>query len=170
MAVETLSVIDVSGAQGQQFMAGDLKDGKTVDADDFVPVAEVQGDKSNAYGGGAGPQDERTNLDGWSDFDLQLLDGSGANVAAAGKFRFEIYGDPQQEDFIAKSRTFPATHLRAAVSNGLRDKVLIAAMLEHMAGDDGYLVLAYKATSSETGYDVDAAASATETGIAYSEL
>lgn len=174
--VSTLSRVDHPAAQGKQFVADDLVDGKTVDADRFVTVAEVQGSKSNAYGAGAGPQDERSNTDGWSDLDLQLVDGGGANHPAQGRFRYEVYRDENKEDLIAKSRTFPAAAVRAAVTSDLRQKILIAAMLEEMAGDDAYLTLAYRATTSgdgqsdETGWDIDASASASELGMAYSEL
>ena len=158
---------DLRGAGNrEQFTAGDLEDGKAVDSDRYVTVAQVQGNSSTAYGAGIGPKN-RNSGEGWSDLDLQLLDDSGAAAAAEGKLRWEVYSDPEKEDLVAYSRTFSAGDLRSAVAADRTDKVLTPAQ-QPIAGQDSYLVLAFKANDSQDGYTVSAGDSDHDVGMAYS--
>lgn len=146
----------------QRFRVGDLKE-KTLDSDRYVPVFEAQGDTSTAYGPGYGPKN-RDYAEGWSDLDLQNSSGS----AISGKFRWEIYGDSAQEDLIATSSTFSAGGLRSAVSADRTNKRNMPAE-QPIAGNDSYVVLAFKADSSSDGDTVSASNSNHDLGIAYSE-
>lgn len=156
----------ISAANREQVAASDLEDGKTVDSDRFVTVFAEQGNKKTAYGAGIGPNN-RDAGEGWSDLDLKLLDDSSAVVDATGTLRWEVYDDPERENLIAYSRTFRAANLRSAVQDSRTDKVNVAAQ-QPLAGEDSFLVLAYRATDAETGYTVSAGDSAVDVGMAYS--
>lgn len=136
---------------------------KTLDSDRYVPLFERQGDTTTAFGPGYG--DTRVNGDsGWSDYDLQ---DSNAN-AVEGKFRWEIYRDSSKEDLIATSSTFPANDLRSAVSADRTEKRNIPAE-KPAAGNDSYLVFAFKAKQAHDGATVSQSNSNSDLGIAYSE-
>ncbi len=115
---------------------------------------------------GFGIQNTDVNSHGWSDLDLQNAGGS----AIAGHYRWEVYRDSSKEDLIAVSGTFSTTKLRNAVSNSLRDKILLPALFSKVAGNDSYLVLSCKARPSSDGDVVDVANSSSEAGMAYGEL
>lgn len=171
MVVDTLERVHSTRANPRQFTEADLKDGALVKSDEFTNVAEVAGNTSRAYGAGFGIADQRTNNDGWADFDMKTTPDGGTTVNdAGGAFRFEVYGDVQKEDLIAYSGTFGAKGLRTAVAESRSDKALIPGMLSDVAGNDSYLVLAYRGAAGEEGEAVHAAGSNSELGIPYSEL
>lgn len=146
----------------QRFTSGDMKE-KTLDSDRFVTVFEQSGDTTSAYGPGYGP-DDRDRAEGWSDFDLQ----NAAGNAVDGKYRWEIYGDSSKEDLIAVSSTFTAGDLRSSVAADRTNKRNMPAE-QPLAGNDSYLVLAFKADPSNDGDSLSASNSAYDLGVAYSE-
>lgn len=151
-----------AGANEQRFMSEDLKN-KTLDAERFVGVAEIQGDTTTAYGPGHGPKN-RDAATGWSDLDLADDAGNSLN----GKFRWEVYKDSSKEDLVAKSSTFQAGDLRSAVAADRTNKRNIPSE-QPLAGNDSYLVLAFKVSDAHDGATVSANNSSEDLGIAFSE-
>lgn len=153
------------GARGneQRFTADDLKDGKTLDSDRYVTLFEVQGDTTTAYGPGNGPRNA-DHASGWSDFDLQDVNGN----AIEGKYRWEVYKDSSKEDLVATSSTFTDGDLRSAVNSARKDKRNIPGE-QPVAGNDSYLVFAFRASASSDGAEVSAQNSDYDLGVAYSE-
>lgn len=161
MVQNTVST-DARGNQ-QDFDPSDMNDGKILDSSRYVSIFEVQGDTTTAYGPGYGSSDQDRDS-GWSDFDLQ----DDAGNAVAGKFRWEIYRDSSQEDLIAVSSTIPANDLRSAVDADRTNKRNITAE-KPAAGNDSWLVLAFKAREAHDGDAVSATNSDSDLGISYSE-
>lgn len=164
--VKSTRPINANGNE-QRFRVEDMNDGKTLDSDRFVTLFEEQGDTNTAYGLGHGPSN-RDYAKGWSDYDLQVDDGTGTIEPAQGKYRWEIYRDAAKEELVAKSATFSAGDLRSAVAADRTQKRNIPAE-QPLAGNDSFVVLAFRAAPAQDGYTVSAADSNDDLGIAYTE-
>lgn len=152
-----------AGGNEERFTTHDMNDGKQLDSDQYVPLFQVQGDTSTAFGPGFGP-DSRDRAEGWADLDLQ--NEAGANVE--GKFRWEVYADSAKEDLIATSSKFTDGGLRSAVAADRTNKRNMPAE-KPAAGNDSWLVLAFRASESSDGDVVSADNSEYDLGIPYSE-
>jgi hypothetical protein len=158
---------EVQAANRERWDTDDMEE-PTVLSTQFVPVFEAQSDRTEVYAPGAGIQSTDRG-EGFADLDLKLLDDSSSVVDAKGKLRWEMYRDSSREDLARVSTTFTASNLRSAVNADRTEKELLP-QLAPAAPQDGYLVLAYRPTSSQDGYDVSASDSAVDLGIPYSRI
>jgi len=168
-----------SDADSTQFTPTDFTDpsntpdgvGKPVVEDEFLTFAEIEGTKSEHYAAGYGPEDDSTNTGGWSDLDLKLTPDDGTTVNdAEGRIRYAVFSDLRKNVLVGRSGTTTANELRAAVSAGLRDKILLAARHQKVAGDDSLLVLQYEAAPGEGGQNIYIDGSTYQLGVAAAEM
>lgn len=153
-------------ANPREFEASELNEVTLASSEQWYEIFSAQGDTTTAFGAGFGPNDDRRNTDGWSDLDLQNAGGTAIN----GSVRFRVYRDSSKDDLVAQSGTFSLTSLRSTVSAGRKDKALIAGMLSAVAGNDSFLTVEVKPKASSAGDQVSASNSASDQGIAYSEI
>ena len=150
-------------ANEERIRDGDLIE-STLDDDIYVPVFQVQSDRTTRYAGGHGPS-SRQHGTGWADLDLAT--GAGGDIN--GKARWEVYRDSSKEDLKAVSDTFRLENLRSAVAADRTEKVLMPQRAP-VPPQDGYLVLAVKADSGNDGDTVDQTEGDVDVGVPYSRM
>lgn len=163
--VQNLRPVGADVGSPEQIRSADLN-AKTVDQDRWVPLHERQSSKSVKYFPGRGVNNRRGNA-GFADMDLQ--DDSTTPVNIDGQFRWEIYSDANQDDLVATSIVGRSEDLRAAVNENRTEKPM-EPLQKPGAGEEGYVVLAFKADAGSDGATVSPSNSSEDVGIPYTRV
>lgn len=155
---------EVDRGNKDRFKSGDMLSSTLVNGI-FVPVFEVQADRTETYMGGYGPNNRDAGEVGWADVDIQ----NSNNNAADGVLRWEVYRDSSKEDLVAKSSTFRSEDLRSSQGASRRDKMVLPQQAP-AAPQDGYLVLGMDADSGSDGDSLSSSNSATDLGVPYARI
>lgn len=166
--VQNLRPVGATAGSQETIRNTDLNDGKSVSSDNWVPIFEAQSSKTIHYAPGYGVPNREGNA-GFGDLDLQGIDGAGAVVALDGELRWEVYRDANQNDPVGFGDTHRTEKLRADVAESKTDKTMMP-LQKPGAGEDGYIVLAYKADPANDGHDLSASDSAVDQGVPYSRF
>lgn len=158
---------ELSKANQKRVRPADLNDAKVMDSDRFVPIFEVQSNRTEVYAPGSGPSN-RQHAKGWSDLDLRD-DAAAPGGEINGDLRWEMYGDSSREDLRRVSDTFRTEDLRSAEAEQRTEKEVIP-QLAPAAPQDGYVVLALKVDAADDGAALDSTNSTVDLGIPYSKL
>lgn len=163
---------EIGMANSKRIRPSDLNN-KALDSERFVPIWEVQSNRTEVYAPGIGNDDRSRGNVGYADLDLQA-DGTGSGNAGDevnGDLRWEMYGDSSREDLRYVSDTFRTEDLRADVTQSRTEKTVIR-QLAPAAPQDGYVVLALKANAGSDGYVVDDSTTNTnvDVGIPYAKI
>lgn len=161
--VQNLQNVNADAGSREYIRSSDLNSA-TVSEDRWVSLFEVQSSKTIKYFPGAGTANRQGNA-GFGDLDLQNSGGT----ATDGELRWEVYRDAQRDDLVAVSDTFRSEDLRAAVSENRTEKPMIP-LQKPGAGEDGYVVLAFKAASGSDGDTISTSNSSEDVGIPYTRV
>lgn len=156
-----------NAANRERWDTDDMEE-STVLKNTYVPVFEIQSDRTTVFAPGSGLNSAQS-ATGYADLDLQVLDDSDTAVDAKGRLRWAMYRDSSREDLQRVSTTFRAENLRSAVAADRTEKEILP-QLAPAAPQDGWLVLEYKPKDSQDGYAVSASDSSVDLGIPYSRI
>lgn len=161
--VRNMTLVGAAVGSPQRIKSGDLN-GKTVDSDRWVNLFEAQSSKTVKYYAGYGVDNRQGNA-GFEDLDLQ----NATPNPIDGEFRWAVYRDANMDDLVATAAIGKSENLRSAVADARTEKPM-DGVKNPGAGEEGYIVLEFKADAGSDGMTIDPAASGDGIGVPYTVI
>ena len=149
-----LSTINQRFGNRKPIKPGDLEDGQELSSLAYIPIFTQKSTRNKFHHHGYGVPNADTDV-GRKGFDLQLLDGSGAVVAAEGVARPVVYTDETFDTRKAIGEEIDLANLRDLEELNMRDRELFPAQKPGAAHEE-YLGWEVKVVDSQSGYTVSA--------------